>query len=235
MLAASAAVARGDGEGCLFCHRLELVRTLPERAVFLRVWDPPGGVHAKLFCSDCHVDAKHAPHAAPPGPAGCIGSCHGSDETAVESHRRAAFGGLTEAHRSAASPFAPCRFCHAAADPAGDTGRIVTRCSRCHSSQAASLSRRIHNRLPVPKACVGCHPPHREATPGKPPVSCNGAGCHPEVSKRALALAAHEVPGTASGVAGTVGRPALFLLIVLAGWGTGRFLSPRTGRTEGER
>lgn len=235
MLAATAANAGGDEEGCLFCHRLGLVRALPDRAVSLRVWDPPGTPHGTLYCSDCHADAKHAPHAAPPGPAGCIGACHGSDGKTAESHRRAAFGGLTEAHRAAAAPFAPCRFCHAASDPADDPGRIVRRCGSCHPGQTGSLSRGIHARLPVRTACIGCHPPHREETPGAGRVSCGGSGCHRDVSKRTLGLAAHEGQGPGSGFAGRAGRPALFLLIVLAGWGTGRFLSPGPVRTGGGR
>jgi len=231
MLAATAANAGGDEEGCLFCHRLELVRALPGRSVSLRVWDPPGGAHAMLYCSDCHPDAKHAPHVAPPGPAGCIGSCHGSTETASGSHRKAAFGGLMEAHRAAAAPFAPCRLCHAAKDPAKDPAGIVRRCGRCHASQAGSLSRGIHGRLSRQAVCIGCHPPHREVGPGESAVACDGSGCHRKASKREIRLAGHDAKAPGAGVGGRLGRSVLFLLIALSGWGTGRFLSPRTGKT----
>jgi len=235
LLAATSATAGGDEEGCLFCHRLGLVRTLPGRTVFLRVWDPPGGPHAMLYCSDCHPDAKNAPHAAPPGPAGCIGSCHGSTDAAVESHRKAAFGGLTEAHRAAAAPMAPCRLCHAAEDPVGDPGSILRRCGACHMSEAGSLPRGIHGRLPRREACVGCHPPHREAKPGDPGVSCDGSGCHREVSRRKIRLAAHDVTGPGAGLGGRVGRPALFLLIVVSGWAAGRLVSAPSTKGRGSR
>ena len=75
----------GDEEGCLFCHRLELHRSSAiAKGSNLRVWDPPGGLHDSLYCSDCHQDAKVAPHPSLPGPATCIGECHGSETKEVE-------------------------------------------------------------------------------------------------------------------------------------------------------
>lgn len=232
MAGATVTAAGGDEEGCLFCHRLGLVGNLHGRSVSLRVWDPPGGPHATLHCSDCHPDAKNAPHAAPPGPANCIGECHGSTEAATASHRKAAFGGLTEVHRVAAAPLAPCRLCHGAGDPANDDGRIVARCEACHGPQAGSLSRGIHARLSRSNTCIGCHPPHGEDRAGKTTISCSGNGCHRSVSEREIRLAGHDVRGTESGVGRSIGRSGLFLLILLLGWGSGRFFSgtsPRKG------
>lgn len=222
--------AGGDEEGCLFCHRLGIVRTLPDRVVSLRVWDPPGGIHAILYCSDCHPDAKNAPHTLPPGPARCIGECHGSTGQAMESHRRAAFGGLTEIHRPAAAPYSPCRICHGAGDPPGDVRRIVERCGRCHGPEAESLSRGIHARTPRANACVGCHPPHRESHDEPQQVSCEGGDCHPSASERKIRLAGHDVRGAGTGTGGPIARGGLFLLIVLGGWGAGRVFSVRAPR-----
>jgi len=232
MVASTGTAAGGDEEGCLFCHRLGIVRNLHGRAISLRVWDPPGGTHATLYCSDCHTDAKNAPHAVPPGPANCIGECHGSTGKAAGTHRQAAFGGLTEVHRSAAAPFAPCRLCHGAGDPAEKAGRIVARCGACHASETGSLSRGIHARVPMATACIGCHPPHREERAGERNASCDGGSCHRAVSEREIRLAGHDVRGPDSGVAGSIGRGAVFLLIVLSGWGSGWLLSASSTRKE---
>lgn len=232
MAGTAVTAAGGDEEGCLFCHRLGIVRSLQGRSLSLRVWDPPGGIHAMLHCSDCHLDARNAPHAVPPGPASCIEECHGKTGTATASHRLAAFGGLTEVHRAAAAPDAPCRLCHGAGDPAGDDGGIVARCAACHPAEAGSLSRGIHARLAMTATCIGCHPPHGEPGDKRKTASCDGGGCHRDASDREIRLAGHDVRGADSGIAGSIGRTILYCLIVLCGWGSGRYLSgppPRKG------
>ncbi|HEY5997337.1 MAG TPA: hypothetical protein VIU29_09955, partial [Candidatus Deferrimicrobiaceae bacterium] len=103
-----------DQEGCLFCHRLELANA-GATVSDLRVAEPSRALHAGLYCSDCHPDAKVTPHAVPPGAARCIDDCHSAGTgTVPETHRRAAFGGLTETHRRTAMPDSPCILCHKA-------------------------------------------------------------------------------------------------------------------------
>ena len=233
--ASAGAAAGGDQEGCLFCHRLELVRATKNTHVSLRVWDPPGAPHGQLYCSDCHPDAGNAPHTAPPGPARCIGDCHGSTLSASASHKMASFGGLTEPHRSVTAPAAPCRICHGGLDHRVGPGEIVARCVGCHAREGESLARGIHGRLPRGTVCIGCHPPHPEREMAGKGVSCEGSGCHASVSGRMILLSSHDTGGAMAGEGGRFARIALFLAIAAAGWASGNRLSPaRRGRGEGE-
>lgn len=232
LLPSAVSAAGGDQEGCLFCHRLEIVRGGQEVHVSLRVWDPPGGVHDRLRCSDCHTDAREAPHSALPGPARCIGDCHGATPEASASHKRASFGGLTEFHRSVTAPAAPCRICHGAFDSRGGFGEIVARCVGCHPREGESLFRGIHARLPRGSVCGGCHTPHPEPEAAGKGISCDGSGCHASVTGRMIQLAAHDTSGPDSRGSGRFARTGLFLAIAMAGWWSGRRLSP-SGRGKG--
>jgi hypothetical protein len=223
----------GDEEGCLFCHRLELHQSSALAiGSNLRVWDPPGGLHDSLYCSDCHQDAKEAPHPALPGPATCIGECHGSDPEATASHRRASFGGANETHRILSSPRAPCLLCHRATDKKGDTGTIESRCGGCHAGERNSVAQGVHARFYRKdewELCARCHRVHTEGE-NSPQVACNGQGCHGgEVTEAMRRLGSHETKGGERKTAGKIPRAGVFLLIAAFGWVSGRFLSP-TGK-----
>ncbi len=237
-VAAPGPVLAGDEEGCLFCHSLELRVAGPSAdGRDLRVWETPGGSHGALYCSDCHPDAGKAPHAAVPGPAQCIGECHGQTALAKESHRRASYGGLIESHRILASPGAPCRLCHRATDKGGNRGLIVARCAGCHGRIRESVARGVHARIGGAGGagmCPECHVAHPVA-PGGRKASCAGAGCHPSVTVGMRRLALHGgdqargwAPRRAAEGGIIVGFAALGLLL-------GRRLSPAGKGVGGRR
>lgn len=227
ILAAAPAHA-SDQEGCLLCHRLEL-RVADDGAVrSLKVHDFPDGVHKALYCSDCHPDARNAPHAAPPGAAQCIGECHGGDDGAGASHRRAAYAGFTESHRRVFPGRSPCRLCHTAADRKGDRSEMVLRCSGCHRKEYAVAAAGPHGAFAdTTRFCADCHSAHPEGsavTVGNAP--CARPGCHVRASLALRALADHrdrEVEGSG------FRRSLLFFLIALSGWAAGWALSPPPG------
>jgi hypothetical protein len=200
-----------DQEGCLFCHRLEIARAGSQTSD-LRVTESRGAVHAGLYCSDCHPDARSAPHAADPGAARCIDECHSTGAGAVpEGHRRAAFGGLTEIHRRAAAPASPCSMCHKADDPPSANAPAAPRCASCHPGEAASVARGVHSRMARSGrgGCVACHPPHPAASASARPEkgsSCRKTGCHAAVTDGMAKLGAHgkddpsERPGRTAGI-----------------------------------
>lgn len=220
-----------DEEGCLFCHGLDMRSPAPERdGRDLRVHELLGGMHAALFCSDCHPDARRAPHAAEPGPAQCIGECHGQTAGAKESHRRASYGGLSEPHRNISSPDAPCRLCHRGTDKAGAHGAILSRCAGCHTGERDSELRGVHARLAGPGGvalCGGCHVAHPAASGGQK-ANCDGAECHKSTTAGMRRLVGHK-----GGVAGGRASEAAVLVgIAAVGLIAGRRLSPR-GRKGG--
>jgi hypothetical protein len=234
-----AAAEGADQEGCLFCHRLELAHAGSGNAD-LRVTERQNGLHAGLYCSDCHPDGRMAPHSVAPGAARCIEECHGSGAGAVpENHRRAAFGGLTETHRQAAAPSSPCLFCHKADDPPSSASPAADRCRDCHRGQALSVSQGVHARSIGGSArigCTACHPPHPAATAGGRPgkgTTCAGTGCHAVVTERMKALGSHgkgdaaERPGRASGL-------ILFGAIAALGLLPGRLLCRNRPAAKGE-
>ncbi|MGE5189655.1 MAG: hypothetical protein ACM3NF_06325 [Gemmatimonadota bacterium] len=214
-----------DEEGCLFCHGLAIRSAgSGDGGRDLRVWEPAGGEHDALFCSDCHADARRAPHAAAPGPAQCIEECHGQTAEARESHRRASFGGLSESHRGAASPDAPCRLCHRAVDSPGNTGAILARCAACHPKERESEVRGVHARLAGRGGyglCASCHAAH-PAGAGDGKARCGGPGCHKTVTTGMTRLAGHRgaVPG------GAASEGAVVIGLGVLGWIAGRRLSP---------
>ncbi len=221
-----------DEEGCLFCHGLDLRASAPEPGGRdLRVRESLGGAHDALFCSDCHLDARKAPHAGAPGPAQCIGECHGQTAHSKESHRRASYGGLSESHRVLSSPDAPCRLCHRAMDRPGSAGTILARCAGCHPRERASESRGVHARFSGRGGfglCAGCHAAHPSA-PGVARTACEGAGCHQGATAAMRRLIGHKasVPGGRASEAGVVAGLAAL------GWIAGRRLSPG-GRKGGD-
>lgn len=234
-LPAAGPVLAGDEEGCLFCHRLELRAADPSPdGRDLRIWETPGGPHGALYCSDCHPDAGKAPHAANPGPAQCIGECHGQSATAKESHRRASFGGLIEAHRGLASPGTPCRLCHRASDKAGGRGLIVVRCAGCHEGARESVARGVHARIGGRRGagmCPDCHAVHPAATAGGK-VSCAGPGCHASVTVGMKRLALHAGGGAQARVPRRAAEGGIVIGFAVLGFFVGRRLSP-PGNGEG--
>ncbi len=221
-----------DEEGCLFCHQHELrVVASSGEDLDLRIWEAPGEIHHALYCSECHLDAGRVPHAALPGPAQCIGECHGQTAGAREAHRRASFGGLIESHRGLSSPGAPCRLCHRATDKAGSAGASVARCAGCHLGERDSENRGVHARFSGRGgvgSCVGCHVPH-PAGSGGVKASCAAPGCHPTVTGKMMRLVGHK-GGVAGGRAAEAG---IVLGIAVLGLVVGRRLSP-AGRKNGE-
>ncbi len=217
-----------DEEGCLFCHRLELASQAAGRdGGDLRVREVTGGAHDALFCSDCHPDARRAPHVVAPGPAQCIMECHGQTARAKESHRRASYGGLSEPHRRLSSPEAPCRLCHRGGDGVEGRAAILERCGSCHPAERASEIRGVHGRLAGRGGCglcVACHPAH-PAAPGARTATCDGPGCHKTVTAGMKRLVGHrgDVAGGRAAEAGVVAG------IAALGWVVGRRLAP-TGR-----
>lgn len=214
-----------DEEGCLFCHGLDLRSPAAHRdGRDLRVWESLRGRHDALFCSDCHADARRAPHAATPGPAQCIGECHGQTAGARDSHRRASYGGLSEPHRGLSSPGAPCRLCHRASDKPGSPETILERCAACHPAQRDSEIRGVHARLAGRGGfglCVACHAAHPSGS-GQAKAACGGPGCHQTVSAGMNRLVGHR-GGVAGGRASEAG---LVIGIAALGWIVGRRLSP---------
>jgi len=231
ILAAGGALA-SDQEGCLLCHRLELRVAADGVEKSLKVHDSPDWLHEALYCSDCHPDARNAPHPAPPGAAQCIGECHGGNDRSAASHRRAAFAGFTETHRRVSPGRSPCLLCHSAADRKGDASAREKRCVGCHRKEYDVAAAGPHGAFAnTARFCVDCHPAHLEgaaAAPGS--ASCAAPGCHARVSPAMRALVVHRGRnGNGRGLA----RAALFFLIVFAGWGIGRALSPPLG-SDGE-
>lgn len=226
------AASAGDQEGCQFCHRLEIHRSSGQaKGGDLRVWEAPGGLHDPLYCSDCHLDARIAPHPATPGPATCIGDCHGSTSEDRSSHQRASFGGGIEFHRNLSAPRAPCLLCHRASDKKGDTETIGARCGGCHPAEKDSVERGVHARFfrgGTGGMCARCHRAHPDGEDA-PKVSCDGEGCHGKVTGTMRRLAEHEKKGAAGESAGKIPRAGVFLFIIVLGWASGRFLSPATG------
>ncbi len=214
-----------DEEGCLFCHGLDMASRASEPdGRDLCVREPVGGPHDALFCSDCHPDARRAPHASEPGAAQCIGDCHGQTASAKDSHRRASYGGLSESHRGLSSPQAPCRLCHRAADKAGSRATIAERCAGCHPGERSSEIRGVHARFGGPRGvrlCAACHVAH-PAGSAAATATCTGPGCHQTATVRMNRLAGHRggaARGRASAAAVLVGLAGL-------GWIVGRRLSP---------
>lgn len=228
-----------DQEGCLFCHRLELAHA-GSRLSDLRVTEQGKGLHSGLYCSDCHPDARMAPHSVSPGAARCIEECHGAGAGVVpESHRRAAFGGLTEAHRQVSMPSSPCLACHKADDPPSAASPAAGRCRECHRGQAYSMSWGVHggslgkgNR----GGCIACHPPHPSTPPGgraAKGATCGGTGCHVNVTEEMKSLGMHgkgdpsERPGRGAGL-------ALYCAIAVLGILPGRLMCRNRPAQKGE-
>ncbi len=212
-----------DQEGCLLCHRLELRVVSGGTEKILKVHDSPDWIHETLYCSDCHSDARNAPHAVPPGTAQCIGECHGGSGGAIASHRRAAFAGFTESHRRVSPGRSPCRFCHAAADRKGERSAIKLRCEGCHGKERGLAAVGPHGAFAnTDRFCVDCHPAHRETGGGATgTASCGGPGCHARASSAMRALVDHRGTEDVG-----VGKALLFFALAFAGWTAGRFLSP---------
>ena len=228
ILAAVAARA-SDQEGCLLCHRLELRVAADGAERGLRVHDSPDWLHKALYCSDCHPDARNAPHPVPPGAAQCIGECHGGNDVATASHRRAAFAGFTESHRRVSPGRSTCPLCHSAADRKGDGSAKERRCEGCHRKEHDAAAAGPHGTSAnTARFCVDCHPAHPEgaaATTG--PSSCAAPGCHARATPALRALGDHRGrDGEGRGFA----RALLFFLLAAAGWAAGRALSPPAGR-----
>lgn len=226
-----------DQEGCLFCHRLGIA-SHGSPVSDLRVTERAGSLHGALYCSDCHPDARMAPHAVPPGPARCIEACHAEGAgTVPESHRRAAFGGMTESHRPIAMPASPCLVCHRSDDPPSSSSPAAARCKACHPGESLSLSEGVHARLRLPGAgsgCTACHLPHPAAVAGaraESSVTCRKTGCHDVVTDRMKALGAHG-KGAPSERPGRVPAALLFGSLPLLALVAGRFLcaSRETGK-----
>jgi hypothetical protein len=214
LVAASAFPA--DQEGCLLCHRLGIRVSHDGGSRALDVQDSPGGVHAALYCSDCHPGARTIPHAPSPGPSSCIGECHGSSMAAVTSHRRAAFGGLTETHRGVTSPRPPCLGCHAGGDPGGAGKAADARCVACHRREALAVQEGPHWRMAGNSGrCAGCHPAHPEGSPGKTPANCSGTGCHSRATPGMQAVVDHRA---AESGARSLAKAAIFLALGGASW-----------------
>ncbi len=236
IVAAPSEALPGDEEGCMICHRLGIRKATAEGGTELRVSDPAGSSHEALYCSDCHPDAKSAPHATAPGTASCIGECHSSSAKARETHRSASFGGLNEAHRAVSAPRAPCLLCHRSTDRPPVRNVVSVRCAGCHAKEKDSVSRGVHARFRSQAGegmCGECHLAHGTAAPndnaamGK--VNCGGAQCHARVSDRMRRLGGHEKERDAGGKAGAAG---IFLAVVAIGFVSGRYLgkSGRPGR-----
>jgi hypothetical protein len=232
VLLAPARVRAADEEGCLFCHALELQSAAAGReGRDLRVRESTGGRHDTLFCSDCHADGRRAPHAATPGPAQCIGECHGQTAGARDSHRRASYGGLSEPHRGISSPAAPCRLCHRAADRPESRGAILERCAGCHPGERHSETRGVHARLAGPRGvglCVACHVAHPSGSAAAR-TTCGGPDCHATVTAGMKRLVGHR--GEVAG--GRVSEAGFLAGFAALGWIVGRRLSP-PGRKDGD-
>jgi len=219
-----------DQEGCLLCHRLGL-RIAPDGVGRpLDVRDAPGGSHGTLYCSDCHPDARTIPHAVSPGPSRCIGECHGTPAGSGSSHRRAAFGGLTETHRNVAYPRPPCLACHAYGDARGESAAVDGRCVACHRNEGLAVRKGPNWRMSrASGGCVGCHPAHPQGAAGKTPANCAGTGCHPRTTPGMRAIVDHRGAESDTGI---WAKGVLFLAIAVAAWGFGGTTRPRGG-TEG--
>jgi len=229
ILAAGAARA-SDQEGCLLCHRFELRVAVDGAEKILKVHDSPDWLHKALYCSDCHSDARNAPHTIPPGRAQCIGECHEGNDGATASHRRAAFGGFAESHRRVSPGRSPCRICHSAADRKGDRAAKERRCAGCHRKEYAAAAAGPHGGFAnTARFCVDCHPAHPEgsaaATTGG--ASCAGSGCHARVPPAMRALVDHRGQ---DGKGRRFAQALLFFLLVFSGWAAGWALSPPSGR-----
>jgi hypothetical protein len=229
ILAAGAARA-SDQEGCLLCHRLELRVAADGADRNLKVHDSPDWIHKALHCSDCHPDARSAPHPVPPGAAQCIGECHGGNDGAVASHRRAAFAGFTESHRRLSPGRSSCRLCHSAADRKGDRSAKERRCAGCHRMEYDAAAAGPHGAFAnTARFCVDCHPAHPEGTAAATTggVSCAAPGCHARVSPVLRALVDHRGQ---DGKGREFARALLFFLLAFTGWAAGWALSPPSSR-----
>ncbi len=229
LLLLPAGLSAGDEEGCLFCHRLGL--RIPEAGGFrsLQVPEHPGAVHGSLYCSDCHPDARVAPHPSTPGPSSCVGPCHGEGETDGPKHRRASAGGATETHRAVSFPRSPCLLCHRAEDRAGMAEGTAARCAGCHPGKRADVRTGIHSRVAAvagDAGCITCHPPHARET-GEVRGSCAGTGCHDRVDEPMRRLSSHRNREGAPSAARRILPGGPFLAIALALWYGGRSISRR--------
>lgn len=221
-----------DEEGCLICHRLGLRKATVDGGGELRVSDSAAGPHKALYCSDCHVDAKSAPHPVSPGPAGCIGECHSASAGSAESHRTASFGGLIEPHRKLAAPRAPCLLCHRAEDRLANRGEIGSRCSGCHAGMRESVATGPHARVEGKSGegmCADCHLAHK--TPAKSPpnpsvgnANCGGKGCHAGLSDGMKRLGGHGKKAGSAGIGNKAAAGGFFIALVALGALSGRML-----------
>jgi hypothetical protein len=220
-----------DEEGCLICHRLGMRRASLEGGEELRVSDPRGGPHESLYCSDCHPDAKAAPHPVSPGAASCIGECHSSSQAAVETHRAASFGGINEGHRGISAPRAPCRLCHRAEDRLANRDAVMDRCSGCHARERDSVSRGVHARIRGQSGdgmCAGCHLAHK--TPVKSRMiptgkaNCGGKECHARVTDGMMKLGGHDDGPETGRTSGKAAGAGIFLALAGLGAVSSRFL-----------
>ncbi len=220
LLALAAPASGGDEEGCLFCHRLPLRLGTAAGERELRVSDAQANPHSRLFCSDCHPDARTSPHASPPGSARCTEACHDGTAGTLEAHRKASFGGLTERHRGVAGPGGPCRLCHRMADPAGGKGSIAGRCAACHPGQRDAVARGVHKTVVEGGAgasCTACHLAHASPAPGVAEgraVNCVGPLCHARITEGMRSHGGHrEGSGGAGGRAVRVGGVLVVALL----------------------
>ena len=227
---AAAPAGAADQEGCLLCHRLELRVAADGADRILKVHDSPDWIHNTLYCSDCHPDARNAPHAGPPGAAQCIGECHGGSGGTIASHRRAAFAGFTESHRRVSPGKSPCRLCHTAEDRKGDRTARDRRCAGCHRKEREVAAFGPHGAFAnTERFCLDCHPAHPEGTAAAATAgtSCSAPRCHARVSPAMRALVDHR---GRDGEGREFARALVFFLLALTGWAAGWALSPPSGR-----
>lgn len=236
-----AAASGGDEEGCMICHRLAIRKSTAEGGTSLRVSDQTGGPHDTLYCSDCHPDAKSAPHSAAPGAASCIGECHSSSTKASQTHRAASFGGLIEGHRSISVPRAPCQLCHRSTDRTSSRKIVAGRCVGCHVRERKSVSRGVHARIQRRTGdgmCADCHLAHGTSAKndnvsfGK--ANCGGGECHARLTDGMKILGGHEKRAESGGKSGTTSAVGIFLAAAALGVASGR-LHFRSARDRGKR
>lgn len=229
IMAASAARA-SDQEGCLLCHRLDLRVAADGTEKNLKVHDSLVWLHEALYCSDCHPDARNAPHSFTPGAAQCIGECHGGNDVEIASHRKAAFSGFTESHRRVSPGRSPCRFCHSAAERKGDLSAKERRCAGCHRKEYDAAAVGPHGAFAnTARFCVDCHPAHPEgnAAASTGTASCAVPGCHTRVTPGMRPIADHR---GLHDDGREFARALVFFLLAFTGWAAGWALSPPADR-----
>jgi hypothetical protein len=201
----SATCFASDPEGCMECHRLELV-SMGEKKVIKPIYIDEESFklskHGDMYCSDCHSDAVQFPHRTTPETVSCLERCHGKsgEDEEQKIHMEKYYAYQEDVHFLLKYD---CKECHTEFSSMNRLNASLM-CLTCHregerEGKEIVFSTPVHGKLTGPGAivfCVDCHTPHGLKPEGSPERlaerNCyRGVDCHGENITDKIYLGGH--------------------------------------------